>query len=390
MQTQVAIVGGGVGGTVVANRLMHLFQQQSHHSLAITVYDRRGIHTYHPGWLHLPFAQQHPDQLKRDEFRLLDQRVTLLTGNAGRVEQIDINAKHLRTADGLTHPYDFIVIATGARNDFDEIPGFETGAHHFYSEDAALRLRQELADFVGGRVIVGASRLPYRCPPAPIEFTFMLDDHLRHRGLRDKTEVHYVYPLENIFPIASVAEFALPLMRERNITFHTSFSIASIDPEKNRITTDDGESLDYNLLILTPPHRGARLVELSGLGDSNGWIPTDHQTLRLLGHEDSGAFALGDATNLGFSKLGAAAHFEGFVVAEQIAARIEDRTPRRYYDGRAACFLETGRNQASFFWYDDARSPRPARPSRLWLLEKAALNRFYWQVVPPAYGRALR
>ena len=47
--------------------------------------------------------------------------------------------------------------------------------------------------------------MPIKCPVAPLEFTFLADDYLTRRGLRDRTEIVYVTPLDGAFtkPVAS-------------------------------------------------------------------------------------------------------------------------------------------------------------------------------------------
>ena len=69
--------------------------------------------------------------------------------------------------DGMTLPYDTLVIATGAQLAPQAVPGYAEGAHHFYNAEAALRLHAALRDFQGGRVVVGVADIPYKCPPAP-------------------------------------------------------------------------------------------------------------------------------------------------------------------------------------------------------------------------------
>lgn len=384
MQARVAIVGGGVGGTLIANRLTHLLHGDSRRETSITVYDAEGIHTYQPGWLYVPFAQQDPSKLTRPEAQLLQQGITLLSGDAGRVQRILPNEKRLLTADGQSHAYDYLVLATGSRNAPEDVPGFAEGADHFYSEEASLRLQKKLANFTGGRIITGVASVPYRCPPAPLEFTFMLEAWLRDRGLRDKTDLHYVFPINRPFPIESVAEFVTPLLAERGVEVHTFFNVDTIDPVKRVVSSLEGEDLEYDLLVLAPPHRGQKLIVDSGLGDRDGWIPTDRNTLRVKGYEEANVFAVGDATDLPVSKSGSAAHYEGHIVAESIAADLQHRPIQRRYAGRVACFLETGHGQATFLWFDYEHPPKPPKPRRMWHLEKAALNTFYWQLIPPA------
>jgi sulfide:quinone oxidoreductase len=307
----------------------------------------------------------------------------LLSGDAGNVVRIDPAAKQLQTADGQTHAYDYLVLATGSRNVPQEVPGFAEGADHFYSEEASLALEKKLANFTGGRVVTGVASVPYRCPPAPLEFTFLLEASLRARGLRDASEIHYVFPINRPFPIQSVADFVTPLLEKRGIQVHTFFNTESVDPERKVVSSLEGEDLPYDLLVLTPPHSGQQVIIDSGLADRDGWIPTDRNTLRVKGYEDANLFAVGDATDLPVSKSGSAAHYEGHVVAETIAAEVQHRPIRQLYHGRVACFLEAGDGQATFLWFDYDHPPQPPKPRRLWHLEKAALNTFYWQLIPP-------
>ena len=383
MRVKVAILGGGVGGTLIANRLRNLLHGDARHETDITVFDAHGIHTYQPGWLYVPFDQQDPQKLLRPEERLLQHGITLLTGEAGRVQRIVPEEKRLITADGQSFSYDYLVLATGSRNVPEEVPGFAEGADHFYSEEASIALGEKLANFTGGRIVTGVASVPYRCPPAPLEFTFMLEASLRDRGLRDQTEIHYVFPIGRPFPIQSVSDFVAPLLAQRGVEVHTFFNTESIDPAKQIVTSLEGEELPYDLLVLAPPHKGQQVIIDSGLGDRDGWIPTDRNTLRVKGHEDANLFAVGDATDLPVSKSGSAAHYQGHVVAETIAAELQHRPIRQQYHGRVACFLETGHGQATFLWFDYDHPPQPPKPRRMWHLEKAALNTFYWQLIPP-------
>ncbi len=46
----------------------------------------------------------------------------------------------------------------------------------------------------------------------------------------------------------------------------TFFNVESVDPTKRDIYSLEGESLQYDLLIMVPPHRGADVMK-SGIGD---------------------------------------------------------------------------------------------------------------------------
>ncbi len=376
-QRMIVILGGGVGGTIVANLLA---RKLSRKQAQITLVDRTGIHVYQPGWLYVPFGGEPPERWEKPERSLLSRKVQLIVGEATR---IDRESRRVIMSDGATLPYDELVIATGARLAPEVVPGYREGAHHFYSAEAALRLHAALRDFKGGRIVVGVADIPYKCPPAPLEFTFMLDDYLRARGLRDKTELVYLSPINRAFTIESVSAFVTPMLEERGVRIETFFNTEEIDPLNHRISSLEGATIDYDLLVLVPPHRGVPLVINSGLGDAQGWIATDRETLQS--KLDPGIYVLGDASDLPVSKSGSAAHFEARVVAGRIAGAITGKNGEVRYDGAVMCFLETGRGQASQLVFDYHNPPQPPAPNQFYHYEKALFNRAYWYLVPRGF-----
>jgi sulfide:quinone oxidoreductase len=372
--SEIVILGGGVGGTLVANLLARkLTRRQAH----ITVIDRSGQHIYQPGWLYIPFGGAPPERLERTERSLLARSIRLVVGD---VRQIDRDARRIEMADGMAVSYDTLVIATGARLAPEAVPGYAEGAYHFYSAEAALRLHAALRDFQGGQIVVGVADIPYKCPPAPLEFAFLLDDYLRQRGLRERAEIVYLSPINRVFTIESVAQFVTPLLEERGIRYELFFNTESIDPHARTITSLEGTTLNYDLLALVPPHRGAQVIVDSGLGDAQGWIPTDRETLQC--KADPHIYAIGDASDLPVSKSGSAAHFEAKVVAQRIAGAVLGRADDARYDGAVMCFLETGRGQATQLVFDYTHPPAPPRPNQFYHYEKALFNTAYWYLVP--------
>jgi sulfide:quinone oxidoreductase len=260
------------------------------------------------------------------------------------------------------------------------VPGLLEGSYDFYSFDGALRLREALRTFDGGRIKVGVAGIPYKCPPAPVEFVFMLDEYLRYRGIRDRSEITLLSPLNRAFTIESASKLVQPLMERRGIRLETFFNVESVDPEAATVLSLEGDKAEYDLLVLVPPHRGQPVVEASGLGDAGGWVPTDRTTLQHVDHER--VFAIGDATNLPISKSGSTAHFEAPVVASRIASLVRGTTPKANYGGRVMCFLETGGGKATALRFDYEHPPVPPKPGRIWHGAKWMFNRLYWQTVP--------
>jgi len=373
MATRVIVLGGGVGGTLAANLISKQLGSDGH----VTVVDPSGMHVYQPGFLYVTLGQANGRWLAQDERHLLRDEVDMVIDRAIRVDP----AQRTVTLDrGGSLGYDYLVLATGSRLAREEIPGLIQGSHDFYSLEGAIRLREALRSFPGGRIVMGVAGIPYKCPPAPVEFVFMLEEYLHKRGIRGKSTITLASPLNRAFTIETTSKLVQPILEQRGIELATFFNVEAVDPDKKVVTSIEGEELPYDLLVLVPPHRGAKVIEDSGLGDERGWVPVSRATLQ---HEKFDTiFAIGDATNLPISKSGSTAHFEAPVVASQIAARIRGTAAKENYGGRVMCFLETGHRQATTIRFDYEHPPVSPRPSPLWHYAKWAFNRAYWVTVP--------
>ena len=378
---RIIILGGGVGGTLVANLLVRKLRREiDRGDASVTVVDQTGDHVYQPGFMYIAMGHERAEKLTRPEASLLDGRVQL---EVARAEMIDPAERLVVLDDGRQLGYEELIVATGSRIVPEEIEHFDTEAHHFYGPEAALRLRRALDAFTGGRIVIGIAGMPYKCPPAPLEVAFLMENELRQRGLRAKSELHYCSPIGRAFTIESVSEMATPILAEKQIELHTFFNVESIDPARKTVLSLEGEELGYDLLVLVPPHRGAQVLIDSGLAPPSGWLPTDHHTLAVSGQEH--IHALGDATDLPLSKAGSTAHFEAPVVAERVAAAVQGREAtgkHAAYDGKVMCFFEVGDGKGTLLQFDYDHPPRPPKPNRLWHLGKIVFNKTYWHTVP--------
>jgi len=375
---KIVILGGGVGGTIVANLLVKRLRGKE---ADITLVDKTGEHVYQPGFVYVAFGKAKPEYLARDERRLLRKAVNLVQGTATHIDPLNhkVHLGHGRILD-----YDYLVIAPGARLVPDEIPGFQEGAHHFHSLDAAVRLQEALESFKGGRVVVAVASVPYKCPPAPAEAALLLDYYFTKKGIRDTVDIEFLSPLSRVFPLEPINPVIERMFARHNIRSKIFFNVLSIDPQNKVVESIEGEKVPYDLLVMVPPHRGAKVVEDSGLGDRGGWLPTDKRTLRSKAHPE--IFALGDCTDVPVSKSGAAAHFQAKVVAEGLIAELRGRTPRLQYDGRVMCYLDAGYHKALVMSFDYEHPPEAHDPGLKAWLGKHFLNKAYWALIPK--GRA--
>jgi sulfide:quinone oxidoreductase len=373
MAAEVLILGGGVGGTIVAN----LVAKQSSGKAHVTVVDTTGIHVYQPGFLYVAIGQEQPSALRRAEAKLLRPDVSLVVDRATRVDPV---ARKVQLESGRTITYDQLLLATGSRTLMDEVAG-AGDAHDFYSMEGAIRLFEALKAFEGGSIVIGVAGIPYKCPPAPVEFVFLLDDYLRARGIRDKVQIKLLSPLNRAFTIEATSKLVQPILAERGIELTGFFNVESVDPLAKTVSSLEGETVAYDLLVLVPPHRGQKVIEDSGLGDERGWVPVDKNTLKHAKFEH--IWAIGDTTNIPISKSGSVAHYEATIVAAEIVAEVKGEAPPAHvYNGKVTCFLETGRGQATTISFDYDHPPVSPSPARRWHWAKALFNKAYWHTVP--------
>ncbi len=391
---RVVILGGGVGGTLTANLVARKLKARIAKGEArVTVVDATGRHTYQPGYMYIAMGHERPERLVRNERSLLDGNVDLVVDT---ITRIDAEGSRVELASGEVLVYDQLVIATGSRIVPEAMEHFDQEAHHFYTARASAKLRRALDTFTGGKILIGIAGIPYKCPPAPLEVAFLIESELRDRGLRDKTDIQFLSPINRAFTIESVSEMATPIFEEKGIDLQLLAGIDSIDAERKVVITDAMEEYAYDLLICVPPHKGAQVVIDSGLAPKSGWLPTDRYTLQVKkmaapGVKDEDVerypniFALGDATDLPLSKAGSTAHFEAPIVAERVAAAVLGRKPsgkHELYTGKVMCFFEVGDGKGTILSFDYDTPPKPPRPNQLWHLGKIAFNKTYWRTVP--------
>jgi sulfide:quinone oxidoreductase len=372
---RILVVGGGTGGTIVANNLARRLSAEIRaRKVRITMLSASDKHMYQPGLLYVAFGQMTPDQLYRDQASLLESNIDF---HVDPVEQFQLDQRKVITKSGKVHEYDILVIATGSRIVPEQIPGLAEGAETFYTEASAIKMFKRLRELEEGTVAVVVG-VPHKCPIAPVELIFALHDYFKARGIRDKIKIKYHYPIGRIHTIQNVATWSKPEFERMGIEYETLFNVKEVDVKNKVVKSEEDTETQYDLLIAIPPHRGMEVIEKSNLGEG-GWIPTDRYKLTMNGHDN--VYVLGDTTNLPVSKTGSAAHFEAEVISENIASIIKIGTPVRDYDGKVYCFIEAGHDRATYAMFNYLNPPDLKPPSKPMHWFKMAYNQMYWTSV---------
>lgn len=254
------------------------------------------------------------------------------------IRSIDPVAKRVETDSG-TFDADLIVVALGADLDPSATPGLVEAGHEFYTLPGAFGLRDVLADFDGGHVVVGVTSTPFKCPPAPSETALLMHEFLLRRGIRDRSSIDLVMPMGvPIPPSPPASEALLVAFAERDIRWHPGRMISGLDVERRVVMLGDGPEVPFDLFLGVPVHKVPAVVEESGL-TVDGWVPVNSLTLETAFPD---VYAVGDVTSVGTPKAGVFSEGQASVVAEQIIARVRNGDAPAGYGGRGTCYLEFG------------------------------------------------
>ncbi|MGP5739598.1 NAD(P)/FAD-dependent oxidoreductase [Pseudomonas aeruginosa] len=388
---RVIIVGGGVGGTMLANLLVAgLYAEVPSGEVQVILLSDSPDHYYKPAFMCVAFQHFFLEVLKRPERSLLRPEVKF---RVDQVVRFDFARQELYTRNGKRHGYDYLVIATGCVPAPERIEGLKEAGEHFYQYQPARRLAEHLANLESGRVFITVSfpktpNVPHQCGIAPVETALMLDDYLRRRGVREHVEIVYTYPtttqlLRNcLFLQRPTCEILPSLFEQRGIRFQRGFTLARVDSERRIAYSEEGDEQPFDLLTATPPIRAVDVVRERGLSQSaagEGWLPTNHETLQV--YDAERVYTLGDTVDLPVTKAGGTCHNQSPVIASNIAAEIRLGSPCTTYDERVQAVAQIGLNAGMPLWYDYRHDVQPTPPTKLGSLLRQGFNRGLYRAV---------
>ncbi len=299
------------------------------------------------------------------------------------VTAIDPLKRRVITDEG-SYDADFLAVALGAEYDLAATPGFQQGGFEYYSLAGAERLRDVLAEFSAGTVLISVLGHPFKCPPAPFEGAFLLHDLLVKRRVRDAVDIRMTFPMAAPVPVTrEVSQLFFRALDERGIQYAPKELVVGLDARDRTARLASGGSVPYDLFIGIPVHRTPAVVKRSGLAP-DGWVPVDQTNLAT---RFPGVYALGDVAigTRTVAKAGIFAEAAARVVAADIAARVSDGQPPPPYQGDGPCYIEFGGGIVGKAEVNFLGGPAPAArivaPSRELAAEKeafAATRRQSW------------
>jgi len=165
---RVLVLGAGFGGLELTTRLSEEFGDE----VEVVLIDQADGFVFGFSKLDVMFGRTVAEAVRHPYRDLVKPGVRFVQAT---IRAIDPASRSVETDAGRFEG-DVMVVALGADLDPGATPGLVEAGHEFYTLAGAFALRDVLSDFDGGRVIVGVTSTPFKCPPAPSETVLLMHD----------------------------------------------------------------------------------------------------------------------------------------------------------------------------------------------------------------------
>lgn len=382
----IVIVGGGTAGLTVASQLTRGWFNRRQ----VTVIEPSDKHYYQPLWTLVGAGLAKKESTERNERSVLPRNTNWIRD---AVAEFQPERNQLRTRDGKTITYDWLVIAAGLQVNWNKIPGLldalgKNGVCSNYSYGTVDMTWDAIRNFQGGTAVFTNPSGAVKCGGAPQKIMYLADDRFRESGVRDKTKIIFASAQPTIFAVEPYKTTLEGVVARKQIDCKFRHELTSIRPSTReavftQLDTREEVVIRYDLLHVTPPMGPPTFLSSSPFADKEGWVDVDPSTLRH--RQFANVFALGDCSNLPTSKTGAAIRKQAPVVVKNLVAAMEGREPSASYNGYTSCPLVTGIGKLVLAEFDYQKQPDESFPfdqSRerwsMWALKRYLLPLFYW------------
>ncbi len=291
---------------------------------------------------------------------------------AQAVTEIDPEAKRLTLLNGETVAYDFLLITTGPKLAFEEIPGLGPLAGHTQSictVDHAETAKQAYEKFIEkpGPIIIGAVQGASCFGPA-YEYAFIVDADLRKRQLRDKVPMTYVTsePYIGHLGLGGVGDSKGMMeseLRQHHIKWITNAKVTKIEAGIMHVAehNDKGEvikehELPFAYSMMLPAFKGVDAVaNVAGLCNPRGFVIVDeHQRSPKYPSIYSAGVCIAippveqTPVPTGTPKTGYMIESMVAAIVQNIKEEIDGRSPTHTGTWNAICLADMGDTGAAF------------------------------------------
>jgi len=383
---QIVIIGGGTAGITVAARLTRGWTDK----LDVAIVEPSDKHYYQPLWTLVGAGVAKKEVTERPEASVIPRRAAWIRD---AVTEIRPEKKSIRTRDGRTITYDWLVVAAGLKLYWDRIPGLSEAIGHDgvcsnYAFAYVDSTWEAIRSFRGGNAVFTNPSGAVKCGGAPQKIMYLADDWFRKTGVREATNVIFASALPNIFAVEPYRRTLEQVVARKGIDCRFQHELIEVrGPSKEavfrRLDTGEQVTLAYDMLHVTPPMGPPEFIANSPIADPHGWVEVDKGTLRHPRYPN--VFSIGDCANLPTSKTGAAIRKQAPVVVQNLRDAIAGREPTARYGGYTSCPVVTGYGKLVLAEFNYDKQPEetfPVDQSRerwsMWLLKRYVLPIMYW------------
>lgn len=395
---RIVIAGAGAAGLSCASQLAALLD-----GAKITMIDARKEHLYQPGFVLVAAGLKPASYSISSTAEYVPKTVELVEDT---VVEFDPDGNKVVTASGKTYDYDYLIVATGLKLDYESISGMEISqigknglGSLYHSAAAAKRTWEQMSAFAdqGGIALFQRPNTEMKCAGAPLKYAFITDDYLVRRGTRAKSEVIYNSNNKVLFSVPIVSEKVRMLFQERNIKTNYDRILQSIDIGKKVATfsaPEGTEEYQYDFINVVPPMRAPDAVRNSALSwqtgpfAADGWMEVSKATLRHMRYQN--VFGIGDIAGVPKGKTAASVKWQVPVAVAHLIASINGKESAEIYEGYTSCPLITRLGRAMLVEFDYQNNLKPSFPGVIapleelwlsWVMETMGLKPTYFSML---------